>query len=134
MTATPRPRTPLALLAMAFLLVLLTPAGAGRAAGAGPEAGAAREAGAGWPAERMAPSVPLAGGGVTPRDPTGGLRPAADRRDQRGGQRPAAAALAAGAAAALLLAALVRRAAGGRHRPGRHGPASSRGPPPLLPA
>jgi hypothetical protein len=123
MTATPRTRTPLALLALASLLVLLGPA---RAAG---------QAHAAWPPEQLAPGAPLAAGEVTPRERTSGLRPAADRRDQRGGHRPATAALASVApGAALLLAGLVRPTAGGRRRRGRRGPAGPRSPPPLQPA
>jgi hypothetical protein len=119
MTAIPRPRTPLALLAPALLLGLLGPAG-----GMGPTDAAA--------AARLAATAPPTDGQAILGDRVVGPRAAADRRELR--QRPgtAPAALAGAAAGAEPPAAgAVHLAGGGRGRPGRLSAASPRGPPPL---
>jgi hypothetical protein len=122
MTAIPRPRTPLALLAPALLLGLLGPAG-----GMGPTDAAA--------AARLAATAPATDGQAILGDRVAGPRAAADRRDRRDQRdRPgtAPAALAGAAAGAEPPAAgAVPPAAGGRGRAGRGTAASPRGPPPL---
>jgi len=119
MTAIPRPRTPWELLALAFVLVLLGPAGA------------ARPASAAEPVEQLAATVPPASGPATLRDRVTELRTVADRRDQRDrhDQAPLAVAVTAAAGAALLLAGWSRVPAGGPGRRGRSGLAAPRGPP-----
>jgi hypothetical protein len=118
MTAIPRPRTPLALLASALLLALLGPAG-----GLGPTDAAA--------AARLAATAPPTDGQAILGDRVVGPRAAADRRELR--QRPDAAAPAVVGAAgdAEPPAAAAVPPAGGRGRPGRQSAASPRGPPPL---
>jgi hypothetical protein len=118
MTAIPRPRTPLALLAPALLLGLLGPAG-----GMGPPGAAA--------AARLAATAPLNDGQAILADRVVGPRAAADRRELR--QRPGAAppAVAGAAGAEPPAAGAVPPAAGGRDRAGRGTAASPRGPPPL---
>jgi hypothetical protein len=119
MTATTRPRTPWALLALASLLGLLGPAGA-----MGPTDAAA--------AVRLAATAPPTDGQAILGDRVVGPRAAADRRDQRDRPGTAPAALAGAAAGAEPPAAgAVHLAAGGRGRPGRQSAASPRGPPPL---
>jgi hypothetical protein len=118
MTAIPRPRTPLALLAPALLLGLLGPAG-----GMGLTDAAA--------AARLAATAPLTDGQAILGDRVVGPRAAADRRElrQRPGSVPPAVAGAA-AGAELPAAGAVPLAAGGRGRSGRQSAASPRGPPP----
>jgi hypothetical protein len=118
MTAIPRPRTPWALLALAFLLALLGPVAA------------ARPADAAGPAQRLAANAPLTAGQPTLHERTPRAQPVADRRDERdrlGGAPPAVVTALAGVA--LLLAGILRRAAAGRGRQGRAGAAGPRGPP-----
>jgi hypothetical protein len=118
MTAIPRPRTPLALLAPALLLALLGPGG-----GLGPTDAAA--------AARLAATAPPTDGQAILGDRVVGPRAAADRRELR--QRPGAAAPAVvgAAAGAEPPAAAAVPPAGGGGRPSRGTAASSRGPPPL---
>jgi hypothetical protein len=117
MTAIPRPRTPWALLALAFLLALLGPA-------------AARPADAAGPAQRLAANAPPAAGQPTLRERAQRAQPVADRRQERDrlGATPLAVVTAA-AGVALLLAGTPRLAAAGRGRRGRAGVAGPRGPP-----
>ena len=119
MTAIPRPRTPLALLAPALLLGLLGPAG-----GMGPTGAAA--------AARLAATAPPGDGQAILGDRVVGPRAAADQRELRqrpGGAPPGVAGAAAGAEPPA--AGAVPPAAGGRGRPGRQSAASPRGPPSL---
>jgi hypothetical protein len=120
MTAIPRPRTPLALLASALLLALLGPAG-----GLGPTDAAA--------AARLAATAPPTDGQAILGDRVVGPRAAADRRElrQRPGTAPATLAGTAAGAEPLAVGA-APHAAGGRGRAGRQAAASPRGPPPLL--
>jgi hypothetical protein len=120
MTAIPRPRTPLALLAPALLLGLLGPAG-----GTGPTDAAAAAA-------RLAATAPLTDGQAILADRVAGPRATADRRELR--QRPGAAPPPANGAAAGAeppAAGATPPVAGGRGRAGRGTAAGPRGPPPL---